>query len=561
MNIYSYSLNIQLLCCGSLRLQWWEVDFVDRQVPTDCCCRSPETKGNMDFGVCPRPKCLCRLVVCRVLARSQSKPCYITTTFVSLGPSLRDALKCYAFNLFKRGQKTVLRWASVNVPIVLYVVKGTVIGANTRSHPLWESRCPHPLSAPPLLLPLIIVLSHWCLLLSFLFVCLFYLNPTLPHPASPNPPPPVPVFVIIMTSRCFNFRFAYPLPLLPHLHTARMASGHPTDKFSFMYQPDTHKRYGTRMYTHPQHAHTRRKRNTHTHWSGKLTHQNGGWKMGQREWLPCQSRLQLVAVPLCEAMLLALFLNSIQLNWRLTFQLLCRYAAQEAFRYLLPSHLALFCFSCIFVGRIPFLFIYIHIYCRNVTVCVVTSVSCLLRVVIGWFLEVISSSRFSSVRPFAKHLADLKSLLFPTSWIERELYPLWHHKGPRHLTRNNGFMLRHLFAMMLFFGTNSPGEPRIGLSDQTTVDPNFYFCSWLSLSSVHLYYPSNLSLRPRSVFHPLSLCLPVKTGYPQPWIQSTVLFSLAPHTGTPRTWPLQVRWRWFSFTSLPLEQDVDEVRV
>ncbi|KAG7226009.1 hypothetical protein INR49_018619 [Caranx melampygus] len=44
-----------------------------------------------------------------------------------------------------------------------------------------------------------------------------------------------------MTSRCFNFRFAYPLPLLPHLHTARMASGHPTDKFSFMYQPDTHK--------------------------------------------------------------------------------------------------------------------------------------------------------------------------------------------------------------------------------------------------------------------------------------------------------------------------------
>ncbi|KAF6720877.1 Protein FAM168A [Oryzias melastigma] len=34
------------------------------------------------------------------------------------------------------------------------------------------------------------------------------------------------------------FRFAYPLP---HLHTARMASGHPTEKFSFMYQPDTHK--------------------------------------------------------------------------------------------------------------------------------------------------------------------------------------------------------------------------------------------------------------------------------------------------------------------------------
>lgn len=61
---------------------------------------------------------------------------------------------------------------------------------------------------------------------------------------------PFPVFIVIMTSRCFNFRFAYPLPLLPHLHTARMASGHPTDKFSFMYQPDTHKRYGARMHTH-----------------------------------------------------------------------------------------------------------------------------------------------------------------------------------------------------------------------------------------------------------------------------------------------------------------------
>lgn len=57
------------------------------------------------------------------------------------------------------------------------------------------------------------------------------------------------MFLVIMTSRCFNFRFAYPLPLLPYLHTTRMASGHPTDKFSFMYQPDTHKRYGTRTHT------------------------------------------------------------------------------------------------------------------------------------------------------------------------------------------------------------------------------------------------------------------------------------------------------------------------
>lgn len=58
------------------------------------------------------------------------------------------------------------------------------------------------------------------------------------------------LFLVIMTSRCFNFRFAYPLPLLPYLHKARMASGHPTDKFSFMFQPDTHKRYGTHMHTH-----------------------------------------------------------------------------------------------------------------------------------------------------------------------------------------------------------------------------------------------------------------------------------------------------------------------
>lgn len=57
------------------------------------------------------------------------------------------------------------------------------------------------------------------------------------------------MFFVIMTFHCFNFRFAYPLPLLPYLHTTRMASGHPTDKFSFMYQPDTHKRYGTRTHT------------------------------------------------------------------------------------------------------------------------------------------------------------------------------------------------------------------------------------------------------------------------------------------------------------------------
>lgn len=84
----------------------------------------------------------------------------------------------------------------------------------------------------PLLLPLTIC----CCTIAcfFFFVCFYFLL----------------CFVVIMTSRCFNFRFAYPLPLLPpHLHTARMASGHPTDKFSFMYQPDTHKRYGTRMHT------------------------------------------------------------------------------------------------------------------------------------------------------------------------------------------------------------------------------------------------------------------------------------------------------------------------
>jgi len=72
-----------------------------------------------------------------------------------------------------------------------------------------------------------------------------------------------PVFVVIMTSRCFNFRFAYPLPLLPHLHTARMAGGHPTDKFSFMYQPDTHKRYGARMHTLTRKQHTHTTQHTH----------------------------------------------------------------------------------------------------------------------------------------------------------------------------------------------------------------------------------------------------------------------------------------------------------
>lgn len=63
-----------------------------------------------------------------------------------------------------------------------------------------------------------------------------------------------PTFFVIMTSHCFNFRFAYPLPLLPYLHTTRMASGHPTDKFSFMYQPDTHKRYETRKHA-PSRSH------------------------------------------------------------------------------------------------------------------------------------------------------------------------------------------------------------------------------------------------------------------------------------------------------------------
>lgn len=84
------------------------------------------------------------------------------------------------------------------------------------------------------------LLMHWCLLFTFAFFYFFIFRLFSPFP----------LFVVIMTSRCFNFRFAYPLPLLPHLHTARMASGHPTDKFSFMYQPDTHKRYGARMYTH-----------------------------------------------------------------------------------------------------------------------------------------------------------------------------------------------------------------------------------------------------------------------------------------------------------------------
>lgn len=81
-----------------------------------------------------------------------------------------------------------------------------------------------------------------------------------------------------MTSRCFNFRFAYPLPLLPHLHTARMASGHPTDKFSFMYQPDTHKRYGARMHTH-LHArtHTRNFVGLYSQWAGK-------WKWRACTW-------------------------------------------------------------------------------------------------------------------------------------------------------------------------------------------------------------------------------------------------------------------------------------
>lgn len=39
----------------------------------------------------------------------------------------------------------------------------------------------------------------------------------------------------------------------------------------------------------------------------------------------------------------------------------------------------------------------------------------------------------------------------------------------------------------------------------------------------------------------LSICLTVRTGYLQLWIQSTAPFSLAPHMETLRTWPLQVR--------------------
>lgn len=103
-------------------------------------------------------------------------------------------------------------------------------------------------------------MNHWLLLaavtnhlllcwhlLSSLFVCFFSVFILIFR---------FPMFFVIMTSHCFNFRFAYPLPLLPYLLTTRMASGHPTDKFSFMYQPDTHKRYGTRMHT-LSHSHVR----------------------------------------------------------------------------------------------------------------------------------------------------------------------------------------------------------------------------------------------------------------------------------------------------------------
>lgn len=121
------------------------------------------------------------------------------------------------------------------------VTKDSAVTTNTQTRRL--NHCP-----TPLLLSLTICCCTGACFLMFLFLFFF----------------PFPVFVVIMTSRCFNFRFAYPLPLLPHLHTARMASGHPTDKFSFMYQPDTHKRYGARMHTHSHKSH-----NSYSQWAGK----------------------------------------------------------------------------------------------------------------------------------------------------------------------------------------------------------------------------------------------------------------------------------------------------
>lgn len=58
------------------------------------------------------------------------------------------------------------------------------------------------------------------------------------------------------------------------------------------------------------------------------------------------------------------------------------------------------------------------------------------------------------------------------------------------------------------------------------------------LSPLHL--PSVFSYSP-SLPHFLFLSFSARTGYHQLWIQSTALFSLAPHMETLRTWPLQVR--------------------
>lgn len=122
----------------------------------------------------------------------------------------------------------------------LLVANNTAVNTNIQTRRL--NHCPPPAAVTNHLL------LHWCLLFAVFFFCFFFIFFLFF---------PFPVFLVIMTSRCFNFRFAYPLPLLPHLHTARMASGHPTDKFSFMYQPDTHKRYGARMHTHSHtNAHT-----------------------------------------------------------------------------------------------------------------------------------------------------------------------------------------------------------------------------------------------------------------------------------------------------------------
>lgn len=96
----------------------------------------------------------------------------------------------------------------------------------------------------PLTIAAVLVLAFCCYFL-LLFVLFFQFLILIFH---------FPTFFVIMTSHCFNFRFAYPLPLLPYLHTTRMASGHPTDKFSFMYQPDTHKRYETRKHA-PSRSH------------------------------------------------------------------------------------------------------------------------------------------------------------------------------------------------------------------------------------------------------------------------------------------------------------------